>query len=145
LLKGIQGRGTLETEKLPTFGIIERGGGLVIRRLANVKQATIKPIITATVAQGNLIYTDEYDIYARLEQWRYARQNVCHSVRAYARDDDRDGPCKVNVNVIEGVFWEFVHNVRKRGKALVKEPVRDAIQLSLQNRDRAFIKVIQEC
>jgi hypothetical protein len=31
--------------------------------LANVKQATIKPLIMASVAKGALIYTDEYDIY----------------------------------------------------------------------------------
>jgi len=34
--------------------------------LANVQQATIKPIITAAVAPGTLIHTDEYSIYARL-------------------------------------------------------------------------------
>jgi hypothetical protein len=34
--------------------------------LPNVQQATIKPIISNTVALGTLIHTDEYDIYARL-------------------------------------------------------------------------------
>jgi transposase len=34
--------------------------------LANLQQATIKPIITGTVAQGTLVHTDEYGIYARL-------------------------------------------------------------------------------
>src|SRR3954470_17683144 len=36
-LKG--GRGTLEKEKPPIFGMIERGGQVVIRMLANVQQA----------------------------------------------------------------------------------------------------------
>ena len=35
--------------------------------LPNVQQATIQPIISNTVSPGTLIYTDEYDIYARLE------------------------------------------------------------------------------
>src|SRR3954465_470092 len=42
-LKG--GRGTLEKEKPPIFGMIERGGQVVIRMLANVQQATLHPII----------------------------------------------------------------------------------------------------
>jgi hypothetical protein len=42
---------------------------VVLQMLANVQQKTIQPIIQATVAQGTLVYTDEYDIYARLETW----------------------------------------------------------------------------
>lgn len=123
--------------------MIQRGGELIIRMLANVKQTTIKPIITQMVAQGSLIYTDEYDIYARLQQWGYEHQRVCHSRGEYARDDDGDGFCEVHVNTIEGVwsllrswlrphrgisqetlpvylgFFEFVHNPRRRGKALL--------------------------
>jgi len=37
-----------------------------LRVLANVQQATIKPVITAAVALGTLVHTDEYSIYARL-------------------------------------------------------------------------------
>ena len=32
--------------------------------LADVKQATIKPLIKATIIPGSLIYTDEYAIYS---------------------------------------------------------------------------------
>ena len=51
-LKGGRGRGTLEKEKPPIFGMIERGGQVVTRMLANVQQATIHPIIEKTVAKG---------------------------------------------------------------------------------------------
>ena len=115
----------------------------MIRMLENVKQTTLKPIIETTVVKDSLIYSDEYDVYARLEQWGYAHQTVCHSAGEYARDDDGDGFCEVHVNTIEGVwsllrswlrphrgisqeklpqylgFFEFVHNARKRGKALL--------------------------
>ena len=47
--------------------MIQRGGEVVLHMLANVQQQTIKPIIQTTVSAGTLIYTDEYDIYARLE------------------------------------------------------------------------------
>jgi transposase-like protein len=46
--------------------VIQRGGQVVLHMLSNVQQATIKPVIAATVAKGSLIYTDEYNIYARL-------------------------------------------------------------------------------
>jgi transposase len=42
--------------------MIQRGGEVVIRMLANVQQRTIKPLIQATIAPGTCIYTDEYDI-----------------------------------------------------------------------------------
>jgi transposase-like protein len=111
--------------------------------LSNVQQATIRPIIEATVAPGSLIYTDEYDIYARLTAWGYGHKTVCHARGEYARDDDGDGLCEVHVNTMEGVwsllrswlrphrgvsqeklpvylgFFQFVHNARRRGKALL--------------------------
>ena len=49
--------------------------------LSNVQQATIRPIIEATVTPGSLIYTDEYDIYARLTAWGYGHKTVCHARR----------------------------------------------------------------
>lgn len=123
--------------------MIQRGGEVVIKMLANVQQKTIKPIIQATVSAGTLIYTDEYDIYARLEAWGYTHKSVCHSAGEYARDEDDDGFCEVHVNTMEGFwsllrswlrphrglsqeklpiylgFFEFVHNARKRGRALL--------------------------
>jgi transposase len=58
-LKGARGRGTLEKEKPPVLGMIERGGEVVIRMLPDVKQRTIKPMITETIAPGSLVMTDE--------------------------------------------------------------------------------------
>ncbi len=142
-LKGARGRGTLEKEKPPIFGMIQRSGEVVIQMLPNVQQLTIAPLICATVAPGTMVYTDEYDIYDRLPQWGYAHKTVNHSQGEYARDDDGDGFCEVHVNTMEGFwsllrswlrphrgisqeklpiylgFFEFVHNVKKRGKALL--------------------------
>ena len=70
-LKGKAGRGTLEKERPPVFGMMQRGGQVVINLLANVKQKTIEPFITDTIVAGTLIYTDEYSIYARLRSWGY--------------------------------------------------------------------------
>jgi len=134
----------LEKEKPPIFGMIQRGGQVAIQMLANVQQVTIKPLIQSTIAPGTLIYTDEYAIYDRLEQWGYSRKSVCHGAGEYARDDDGDGFYEVHVNTMEGFwsllrswlrphrgisqtylpiylgFFEFVHNAKKRGKALLR-------------------------
>ena len=115
----------------------------MIQMLPNVQQVTIAPLITRTIIAGTLIYTDEYNIYARLTEWGYEHKTVCHSTGEYARDEDGDGFCEVHVNTIEGFwsllrswfrphrgisqerlplylgFFEFVHNTRKRGKALL--------------------------
>jgi len=123
--------------------MIERGGQVIIRMLANVQQKTIAPLIKASVAAGTLVYTDEYDIYARLEEWGYGHKSVCHSRGEYARDEDGDGFHEAHVNTMEGFwsllrswlrphrgvsqeklplylgFFEFTHNVKKRGKALL--------------------------
>jgi transposase len=111
--------------------------------LPNARQATIKPIITDAVASGTLIHTDAYDIYARLPAWGYPHKTVCPARGEYARDEDGDGFREVHVNTIEGFwslprcwprprrgispdklplslgFFQFVHNARRRGKALL--------------------------
>jgi transposase-like protein len=142
-LKGGRGRGTLAQENPPIFGRIRRTGAVMIRMLANVKQATIGPLIKRTIAPGTVVSTDEFDIDARLPEWGYTHRTVCHATGEFARDEDGDGFCEVHVNTIEGSwsllrswlrphrgisqeklpldlgFFEFVHNVRKRGKALL--------------------------
>lgn len=142
-LRGRRGRGTLDGEKPPVLGLLQRTGEVLIQMLPNVQQQTIQPIITQTVAPGSMIYTDEYDIYHRLPEWGYQHKSVNHGAGEYARDEDGDGFHEVHVNTLEGFwsllrswlrphrgvsqeklpwylgFFEFVHNVRRRGKALL--------------------------
>ena len=56
----------MEKDKPPILGLIQRGGQVVLRMLANVQQKTIKPVITDAMASCTVIHTDEYSIYARL-------------------------------------------------------------------------------
>jgi transposase len=89
------------------------------------------------------MYPDEYSIYARLDVWGYEPKSGHHGRGEFARDEDGDGCCEVHVHTMEGFwsllrswlrphrgisqeklpfylgFFEFVHNVRKRGKALL--------------------------
>ena len=111
--------------------------------LANVQQATIRPVIEAAIAKGALVHTDEYDVYARLEEWGCGHKTVCHARGEYARDEDGDGFREVHVNTAEGFwsllrswlrphrgisqeklpaylgFFRLVHDARCRGKALL--------------------------
>ena len=108
-----------------------------------MQQATIEPLIKATIAFGTQVYTDEYAIYNPLIDWGFLHKTVCHGQGEYARDEDGDGFCEVHVNTMEGFwsllrswlrphrgisqeklplylgFFEFVHNAKKRGKALL--------------------------
>ena len=51
-LKGKAGRGTLEKERPPVFGMMQRGGQVVITLLAHVQQKTIEPFIKDTIVAG---------------------------------------------------------------------------------------------
>ena len=123
--------------------MIQRSGEVMIRMLENVKQVTIGPLIRSAITEGSVVYTDEYDIYSRLEEWGYEHRTVCHAEGEYARDEDGDGFCEVHVNTLEGFwsllrswlrphrgisqeklplylgFFEFLHNVRARGKSVL--------------------------
>ena len=130
--------------------MLQRGGEVVIRLLENVQQRTIEPLIRATIGPGAQVYTDEYDIYARLCEWGYGHSTVCHGRGEYARDEDGDGCQEGHVNTIEGFwsllrswlrphrgisqeklplylgFFQFVHNARIRGKGLLS-PLLDVL------------------
>jgi transposase-like protein len=142
-LRGKRGRGTLESEKLPVLGLLQRTVDVFIQMLPNVQHVIIQPIITETIGPGSMIYTDEYDIYDALPRWGFQHKSVNHAAGEYARDEDGDGFHEVHVNTLEGFwsllrswllphrcisqeklprylgFFEFVHNVRHRGKALL--------------------------
>ena len=131
--------------------MIQRGGQVVMKMLANVRQITIKPVILAGVATATLIHTDEYDIYSRLQEWGFGHKTVCHGRGETARDEDGDGFHEVHVNTMEGfwsllgswlrphrgisqeklplylAFFQLVHNAKKRGKALLTALVETII------------------
>jgi hypothetical protein len=44
-LQGKAGRGTLEKERPPVFGMMQRGGQVVLNLLANVQQKTIGDVL----------------------------------------------------------------------------------------------------
>ena len=136
--------------------MIRRGGEVCVRMLRDVKRKTIKPVVEKTIAKGSLVFTDEYAIYNLLEDWGYKHKSVNHGSGEFARDEDGDGFHEVHVNTMEGFwsllrswlrphrgisqeklplylsFFEFVHNVGKRGKALLTS-LLETLLISPQN------------
>lgn len=125
------------------LGLLERGGRVIVRMLANVQQRTIKPLFEKFVTRGSLVNTGEYVIDDRLEAWGFGHVSLNHSAGEFARDADGDGVNEVHVNALEGFwsllrswlrphrgvsqeklplylgFFQVVHNVRARGRALL--------------------------
>ena len=54
-LKGQRGGGTRATEKTPIFGMLQRGGQVVIERLDKGQQKSIQPLIEQTIHKGPLL------------------------------------------------------------------------------------------
>lgn len=142
-LRGARGRSTPEKGKPPISGMIERGGDVVIRMPGDVKQAAVKPLTPDTAEAGTQVYAGECVIYSQLETWGCKHKTVSRGAGEYARDEDGDGFHEVHVNTMEGFwsllrsrlrphrgvsqekmpiypgFFEFVHNSKRRGKALL--------------------------
>ena len=102
------------------MGLIQRGGDVCIQMLENVQQKTMEPLIKKALIPDTLIYTDEYNIYGRLEAWGYAHAVVHHGQGEFARDDDQDGFCEVHVNTIEG-FWSLLRSWLRPHRGISQE------------------------
>ncbi len=90
-----QGR-SLKT-KTPVFGMVERGGKVVARKVRDTRSSTLSPIIRQFVKPGSRIYTDEYIGYNSLYNSEYTHAVVRHNEGEYATGD-------AYTNTIEG-FW----------------------------------------
>jgi transposase-like protein len=110
-LKGNRGRGTLEKEKPPIFGMIERGGQVVIRMLANVQQKTIHPIIEKPKARTSILMsiasTPDFLVSATA-----TKQSVMVEANTLGTRT-ATGSARSTSTLSEGVSWErcILHNL----------------------------------
>ena len=117
---------------------------MVIQMLENVRQVTIRPLIERFIAPGTRVYTDEYDIYRRLPEWGFdhrtgatagANTPAMTTATAFTRSMSHRRGVLVVVALVVATpigefhkkncplylgFFQFVHNVRIRGKGLLK-------------------------
>ena len=90
------GRGT--KNKVPVFGMVERGGSVKAVIAHNLTHSTVRPLIRENVDIQTVINTDYFHLYKGLiPQMGYKHERVNHSIKEYARGDS-------HTNTIEG-FW----------------------------------------
>ena len=98
---GKRGRGA--PGKTAVVGAAERGGSVVAVKAANVKAATLLPLIREHVLPRTNVYTDELPSYNRLRTHGYIHRRIHHASKVYVAGT-------VHTNTIEG-FWSLL----KRG------------------------------
>jgi transposase-like protein len=92
-------RHTIKREKAKVVGMLERGGRVRPKVVADVTGATLKSVINQNVARGSRIMTDDWSGYRGLKHEGWKHESVTHSspIFEYARGD-------VSTNGIEGFF-----------------------------------------
>jgi transposase-like protein len=114
-----RGRGTWNSDRLPVFGLLCRGGEARLFVLRNVQTATIRPIVEQMVQRGARVYTDGYCIYHFLSREGYQHKIVNHGAGEYALDLDGDGTCEVHCNTME-CTWSWLRQMIRTYRGVSK-------------------------
>ena len=93
-LDGTRGRST--KAKMPVIGLIQRGGEIRARAVADCSMRTIESEIVRNAAIGTKIHTDDFLSYSRVGKY-YQHSAVAHGTGEYVCGD-------VHTNTIES-FW----------------------------------------
>ena len=72
--KGASGRQT--TNKTIVFGMIERGGDVVLKVVPNAKKKTLQSHIEANVEPGTEIHADDWDVNSIENFWRHLKCSI---------------------------------------------------------------------
>jgi len=90
-----RGRGT---NKQAVVALVERGGSVKTKPVANVTGKTLKSVIRDDVQTDSRIITDENPAYNGIgKEYAGGHHTVCHSAKEYVRGD-------VHSNTVEGFF-----------------------------------------
>jgi transposase-like protein len=92
---GSQGRSV--KAKTPIFGMVERNGNVIARKVENTNGETLLSNIRKYVREGSRVFTDEWIGYHTLKDSEYGHDIVRHKNNEFVRDD-------AYTNTIEG-FW----------------------------------------
>ena len=86
-------------------GAVQRGGGIRLKRIPNVKKATLHSFINETVRdETKAIYTDELAAYLGIADHDTRHETVNHSIEEWVVGD-------VHTNTIEGVWSLFKRSI----------------------------------
>jgi transposase len=103
---GPKGRGT--RVKTPVFGVLERGGRVVVQVIPDASARTLLDSTLRLVKRGSIVYSDKWSGYDTLTFCGYKHLRVDHG-RRFTQG-------KVHVNGLEG-FWSYAKGklIRHRG------------------------------
>ena len=105
-----RGLGTMPNDRPPIPGGVGRTSRQIRLTVGeNTRQQTIQPTVTQATHRTATVYTDESSAYNQVRDTGRTHHTVCHSQRAYARDDEGDGVREVHCNTMEGI-WTGVRN-----------------------------------
>ena len=93
-----KGRGAVN--KIPVFGILQRGGSVTYKVVSNTEADTLKPIIRELVDKDAVINTDGHKSYVGLDKEFAGHEVVKHSEGEYVRGI-------FHTNGIEGAFSQL--------------------------------------
>ena len=96
-VRGKRGRGA--AGKTPVFGLLKRGGKVIVRIVPDCSKESLMPIIQGLVLEGSTIHSDGWKAYDGLILNGYDHYRVFHCENEFSRG-------KSHVNGIEN-FWSF--------------------------------------
>jgi len=100
---GRTGRPGPGSSKVAVFGMAERSGRVIAKKIPDTSGRTLIPLVTQHVMPRSIVYTDEWKPYRALGRSGYFHDRIHHASKVYVSGD-------VHTNTIEG-FWSLV----KRG------------------------------
>src|SRR3954454_1039032 len=86
------------------MSLVERGGKVRSRHVADVTATTLKPILVETIAKDTHFRTDQAPVYTEVGKNFASHETVNHSIKEYVRGD-------AHTNTIEGYFSIFKHGI----------------------------------
>lgn len=99
-------------DKVPVFGIRQRGGNIMAVVVPNTQAKTLVPIIKKNVEKGSVVYTDGWE-YTGLRK-KYEQRSVDHSKKFYGMTYvTNDGEIiQVSTNSIENAWTTFKRTIK---------------------------------
>jgi transposase-like protein len=88
----------------PVVALVERGGKVRSRHVADVTAKTLKPILVEAIAKETDLRTDQSPVYTEIGQTFASHETVNHSIKEYVRGD-------AYTNTVEGYFSIFKRGI----------------------------------
>ncbi len=88
------------SNKTAITGMVEKGGGVIAKKIDNLQNHTLLNNIKKNVKRGSYLMTDEWPAYKRIRHFGYQKGAVKHSRKQWAKGKDNF----IHTNTIEN-FW----------------------------------------